>query len=136
MIRFIFKGLMRDKHRSLFPIIIVTVGVAITSFVHSYLNGVMDDFVLTNASFDTGHVKVMTRAYAEISDQCGFVRSRVLAVVRKEIDDDLVAVGSDSRKALTRDGATARETRLDLDEIVDPLHRELLRTRWPLGLRV
>ncbi len=69
MIHFLIKGLLRDKHRSIFPIFVVSGGVMITCFLHSYLNGVMGDFVRTNANFDTGHVKIMTRAYAEISDQ-------------------------------------------------------------------
>lgn len=69
MIGFLLRGLIRDRHRSLFPVIVVIIGVAIISFAHSYLNGFMNDAIKSNAIFDTGHVKVMTRAYAEISNQ-------------------------------------------------------------------
>ncbi len=69
MIRFIVKGLLRDHHRSLFPILIVTIGVWITVFFQAYLNGVFGELVDTTARFSTGHVKIMTRAYAENQDQ-------------------------------------------------------------------
>lgn len=69
MIRFIIKGLVRDRHRSLFPVITVTMGVAITVILHCWVTGIMGDFIDFNARFVTGHVKVVTRAYAENLDQ-------------------------------------------------------------------
>jgi putative ABC transport system permease protein len=69
MIRFLFKGLIRDRHRSLFPIIIVAVGVFLTTFLYSWMNGVINDMTDANAKFDTGHLKVMTRAYNKLSNQ-------------------------------------------------------------------
>jgi putative ABC transport system permease protein len=69
MIRFLMRGLIRDRHRSLYPVIVVVLGVAIISFAYSYMSGFMNDAIQANAIFDTGHVKVMTRAYAEISNQ-------------------------------------------------------------------
>ncbi|TKJ41157.1 hypothetical protein CEE37_05675 [candidate division LCP-89 bacterium B3_LCP] len=69
MIKFLLLGLIRDRHRSLFPIIVVTLGVMITCFLYSYMNGFVSDFIRSNAIFDTGHVKVMTRAYADIANQ-------------------------------------------------------------------
>ncbi len=69
MIKFLILGLLRDRHRSLFPIIIVAIGVWITVFLHAYLNGVFGDLLDYNARYSTGHVKVMTRAYAENRDQ-------------------------------------------------------------------
>jgi putative ABC transport system permease protein len=66
---FLLKGLLRDRQRSLFPILIVAGGVMITILVYCWLLGVVDDFAKTNAKLDTGHVKVMTRAYSEISSQ-------------------------------------------------------------------
>ncbi|MFQ6676196.1 MAG: ABC transporter permease [Fidelibacterota bacterium] len=65
MIGFLVKGLLRDRHRSLFPVIIVTVGVVITVFMQAYVDGVLTDMVDYTARFSTGHVKVTTRAYAE-----------------------------------------------------------------------
>ncbi len=69
MIRFIINGLLRDHHRSLFPIIIVSIGVWITVFMQAYLTGVLGDMVDTTARFSTGHVKIMSRAFAENKDQ-------------------------------------------------------------------
>ncbi|MFQ6616667.1 MAG: hypothetical protein ACE5HZ_07890, partial [Fidelibacterota bacterium] len=69
MIRFLVAGLIRDRQRSLFPIIIVTIGVMLTVFFQAYLDGVLTDMVDYNARFSTGHVKATTRAYAENADQ-------------------------------------------------------------------
>ena len=69
MFKFLVKGVLRDKHRSLFPVIIVSVGVAISVIMYTYILGFIDDMTRTNAIYDTGHVKIMTRAYHEISDQ-------------------------------------------------------------------
>ncbi len=69
MIKFLVNGLLRDRQRSLFPILIVAIGVWITVFFHAYLTGVFGELVDTTARFSTGHVKVMSRAYAENKDQ-------------------------------------------------------------------
>jgi len=47
----------------------VTSGVFLTVFMYSFMQGVMGDLVSYTARFDTGHVKVMTRAYREIENQ-------------------------------------------------------------------
>lgn len=65
MIRFLLKGLLRDRHRSLLPVIVVGLGVMLTVVFHSWLTGVLGDSIEFNARFTTGHVKVMTKAYAE-----------------------------------------------------------------------
>lgn len=69
MIRFLLKGILRDKSRSLLPVIIVSIGVALTVLLSGYIRGVIGDVVDQNARFDTGHVKIMSRAYAENKDQ-------------------------------------------------------------------
>lgn len=69
MIKFLLKGLIRDRHRSLFPVLTVTLGVMLTVLMHCWITGIMGDMVDYNAKFMTGHVKVMTRAYAENVDQ-------------------------------------------------------------------
>ena len=69
MIRFFIKGLLRDRGRSLFPIIIVTLGVMFTVFLHCWMTGILGDVIDFNAKFSTGHVKIMSRAYAENQDQ-------------------------------------------------------------------
>lgn len=65
MIKFLIKGLLRDKSRSRLPIMVVAIGVTLTVFMHAYITGFMGDTIEMNARFTTGHVKVMTRAYAE-----------------------------------------------------------------------
>lgn len=65
MIKFLFKGLIRDKSRSLLPILVVTIGVMITVFLQAYMNGVMGDSIESTAKFQTGHVKLMTGAYRQ-----------------------------------------------------------------------
>ncbi len=65
MIRFLFKGLIRDKSRSLLPIIVVSVGVTITVFLQAYMNGVFTDSLESAANLTSGHVKVITNAYKQ-----------------------------------------------------------------------
>ncbi len=69
MLKFLIKGLIRDKSRSRLPIIVVSVGVMLTVFMHAYITGFMGDTIEMNAKFTNGHLKVMTRAYADEMDQ-------------------------------------------------------------------
>tara|TARA_R110002033_G_scaffold171215_1_gene218629 strand:+ start:5724 stop:6998 length:1275 start_codon:yes stop_codon:yes gene_type:complete len=69
MIKFLLKGILRDKSRSMLPIIIIALGVGLTVLLSGYLKGAFGEIVDQNARFDTGHVKVMTQAYAENKDQ-------------------------------------------------------------------
>jgi putative ABC transport system permease protein len=68
MMVFLIKGLLRDKSRSRLPVIVVTLGVMLTVWLHAYINGFMGETIEMNARFSNGHVKVMTRAYAEDMD--------------------------------------------------------------------
>lgn len=65
MIKFLLKGILGDKNRSVLPIIIITIGVSLTILLSGYMRGVMGDMIDQNARFDTGHLKIMSRAYAE-----------------------------------------------------------------------
>lgn len=69
MIGFLIKGILRDKSRSLLPIAVVSIGVALTVMLSAYLKGAFGGMIDQNARFETGHVKVMTRPYAETKDQ-------------------------------------------------------------------
>src|SRR5664279_1291521 len=69
MIKFLFKGILRDRSRSLLPVIVVTIGVFLTVFMSGFMKGVYGDITDLNAKFTTGHVKILTRAYAENADQ-------------------------------------------------------------------
>ncbi len=69
MIKFLLKGLIRDKSRSRLPVIVVAIGVMLTVLMHAYIKGFMGDTIEMNARFSYGHVKVMTKAYAENMNQ-------------------------------------------------------------------
>lgn len=69
MIWFLLKGILRDSSRSLLPIIVVAIGVALIVLLDAWLRGVMGESLVMNANFSTGHVKVMTRSYSENQDQ-------------------------------------------------------------------
>ncbi|MCF8379825.1 MAG: ABC transporter permease [Bacteroidales bacterium] len=69
MIRFIIKGLLRDSHRSILPIIVVSLGVMLTVLMNAWITGVMGDSIEFSAKFSSGHVKIMTRSYAENTAQ-------------------------------------------------------------------
>ena len=69
MIRFIIKGLLRDKHRSLLPIIVVSLGVMLTVLMNCWVTGVLGDSIELSAKLNSGHVKVVTNAYAENAEQ-------------------------------------------------------------------
>lgn len=87
MIRFILKGILRDQQRSWLPILIVAIGVWLTVLLSTWITGAMGDMVRMNANFSTGHVKVMSRAYAAHESQ---------------VPNDLALLGVDSlQEALT-----------------------------------
>ena len=69
MIRFLLKGILHDRHRSLMPLIVITIGVALTVLGHAWIQGVMGEAYTMSAHFATGHLKVMTRAYADDQGQ-------------------------------------------------------------------
>jgi putative ABC transport system permease protein len=69
MIRFLFKGIFRDRQRSLLPVIVATIGVMLTVTLYCWLNGFLNDSVDLNAKFSTGHVKIMSAAYSKNIDQ-------------------------------------------------------------------
>lgn len=69
MIKFLIKGVIRDRSRSVFPLLTVTIGVTLTVFAYAWVQGVQNSFLESTAKFGTGHVKIMSRAYAEESDQ-------------------------------------------------------------------
>lgn len=69
MIRFLLKGLIRDRSRSLMPFTTVVMGSALTVIGYSWTNGAISSMIDSGARFSTGHVKVMSRAYAKEADQ-------------------------------------------------------------------
>jgi putative ABC transport system permease protein len=69
VIAFLFKGLIRDRSRSLFPFLTVVIGVMLTVLLYCYIRGAQTTFIQSSAKFSTGHVKIMTYAYAQEADQ-------------------------------------------------------------------
>ena len=63
MIKFLAKGLIRDKTRSLFPTIIITITVAIVIFALGFMRGMLNNVFLDTAVIMSGYEKVVTRAY-------------------------------------------------------------------------
>jgi len=68
MFKFLLKGVFRDRHRWLFPVLIVMFTVALLIFTFSFLEGYKGSYIRQTARFNTGHLKVVSRAYAEMLD--------------------------------------------------------------------
>jgi putative ABC transport system permease protein len=66
---FIWKGIIRDKSRSLLPVTVVTIGVFFVVALDGLVGGMMRNMIYTTARHQTGHVKIMTRAYSENEDR-------------------------------------------------------------------
>ena len=69
MFDFILKGIFRDRSRFLFPIIIISAGVSLMVFFLSFMDGYIESMIRQNARFETGHVKIVTKAYNELISQ-------------------------------------------------------------------
>ena len=87
MIRFLLKGLIRDRTRSLFPVLTVVAGVMLTVILYCWIHGVTADMIHSSANFNSGHVKIMSQAYAREADQ---------------VPNDLALVGVDTLLANLR----------------------------------
>jgi len=69
MKKFLLKGIFNDKGRSLLPIIVVATGTMVTVLLYSWITGIMGESIEMSSNMNTGDLKVMTRLYAEDSDQ-------------------------------------------------------------------
>ena len=67
MIKFLTKGLLRDRTRSFFPVLVITISVAIVVFASGFMKGTMNSLLLDTAVILSGHEKIVTRAYQEES---------------------------------------------------------------------
>ena len=67
MIRFLIKGLLRDRSRSLFPVLVITLTVTLVIFTIGFMRGTLNSLLLDTAVILTGHEKIVTRAYNEES---------------------------------------------------------------------
>ena len=69
MIRFLAKGLVRDRSRSLFPLLAIIITVTLVIFGIGFMEGAMNNFLQSTAVISSGHVKVVTKAYNKESNQ-------------------------------------------------------------------
>ena len=69
MIRFLAKGLIRDRSRSLFPLLAIIITVTLVIFGIGFMEGAMNNFLQSTAVISSGHVKVITKAYKKESNQ-------------------------------------------------------------------
>ena len=63
MIRFLAKGLIRDRSRSLFPLLAIIITVTLVIFGIGFMEGAMNNLLQSTAVISSGHVKVITKAY-------------------------------------------------------------------------
>ncbi|MDZ4122042.1 MAG: FtsX-like permease family protein [Candidatus Cloacimonadaceae bacterium] len=85
MFGFILKGILRDRSRTLFPILVVGAGVLIIVFTLAFMQGYTDSIIRQNARYETGHVKIVTNAYAELINQKPY--DLVLLSIEDEIQE-------------------------------------------------
>ena len=67
MIKFLTKGLLRDRTRSFFPVLVITIAVAIVVFASGFMTGTMNSLLQDTAVILSGHEKIVTRGYSEES---------------------------------------------------------------------
>lgn len=63
MMRWILQGIVRDKSRSLFPFLIVTVGVALMVGLLGFMDGIFMGMLDMSAKLDTGHLRVVNKPF-------------------------------------------------------------------------
>ena len=63
MIVFLFRGIFRDKSRFLFPISIVTIGVALVVALVGFMEGVFMGMIDMTANLDTGHLRLVNKPF-------------------------------------------------------------------------
>ena len=63
MITFLFKGILRDKSRFLFPFLIVTIGVALVISLVGFMEGTMMGMIDNTANLDTGHLRLVNKPF-------------------------------------------------------------------------
>ena len=67
MIKFLIKGIIRDKSRSLFPLTVIILTVSIIIFTLGFIQGTFNSIFKDTAILFTGHQKIVTIAYNEES---------------------------------------------------------------------
>ncbi|MBC8284990.1 MAG: ABC transporter permease, partial [Nitrospinae bacterium] len=63
MIAFLFRGILRDKSRFLFPFSIVTIGVALVVALVGFMEGVFMGMIDMTANLDAGHLRLVNKPF-------------------------------------------------------------------------
>lgn len=63
MIQWLFLGILRDKTRSLFPFLVVTVGVALMITLLGFMDGIFMGVIDITANLDTGHLRLTNKPF-------------------------------------------------------------------------
>ncbi len=69
MFKFLLKGILRDRSRTVFPLITIAVGVSLIVFMWCWAVGVLSQVIAKTADLDLGHLKIVTNAYEEMIKQ-------------------------------------------------------------------
>ncbi len=65
MIKWILKGIFRDKTRSLFPFLVVTMGVSLVIFFIGFMEGIFMGMIDMTAHLDIGHLRLVNKPFYE-----------------------------------------------------------------------
>jgi putative ABC transport system permease protein len=63
MIRWLLKGIWRDKTRSLFPFLVISVGVALLIYLLGFMEGIFAGMLDVSAHLDTGHLRFVNKPF-------------------------------------------------------------------------
>ncbi len=63
MIRWILKGIWRDKTRSLFPFLVISVGVTLLIYLLGFMEGTFAGMIDISAHLDTGHLRFVNKPF-------------------------------------------------------------------------
>ena len=63
MIRWLLKGIWRDKTRSLFPFLVISVGVTLLIYLLGFMEGTFAGMIDMSAHLDTGHLRFVNKPF-------------------------------------------------------------------------
>ena len=63
MIQWLLKGIWRDKTRSLFPFIVISVGVTLLIYLLGFMEGTFAGMIDVSAHLDTGHLRFVNKPF-------------------------------------------------------------------------
>ena len=98
MRKFIWKGIVRDRNRSLLPVIVVAIGVFVMVFFDGFAGGMVGNIMDMTARYQSGHVSIATRAYEKNEEQMPLDLALLdVDMLLKELSADFPEVDWNSR---------------------------------------